>query len=89
MITEQPSGAQFGLWWAQIRAVFRLEMKKTFFAKRGLWVYLLALAPVVPFLGHSLFEMNQRDRRLEQAAGHPVATASLRSIETGMSREEV
>ena len=25
------------LWWAQIKAVIRLEMKKTFFARRGLW----------------------------------------------------
>ena len=30
------------IWWAQIKAVIRLEMKKTFFAKRGLWIYVLA-----------------------------------------------
>jgi hypothetical protein len=83
------SGARLGQWWAQIRAVFRLEMKKTFFAKRGLWVYLLALAPVVPFLGHSIVMIQTRDRRLEQAAAHPVSTAALRDIESGMSREEV
>jgi ABC-type transport system involved in multi-copper enzyme maturation permease subunit len=39
---------------AQIYAVFRLELKKTFFAKRGLWVYLLAFSPIVLFAGHSL-----------------------------------
>ena len=31
---------------AQIYAVLRLELKKTFFARRGLWIYLLAFAPV-------------------------------------------
>src|SRR5438046_3103229 len=45
------------LWWTQIRAVIRLEMKKTFFAKRGLWIYLLALAPVALFFTHSLVEI--------------------------------
>jgi ABC-type transport system involved in multi-copper enzyme maturation permease subunit len=39
---------------AQIFAVFRLELKKTFFARRGLWVYLLAFSPLFLFAGHSL-----------------------------------
>jgi hypothetical protein len=38
---------------AQVLAVARLEMKKTFFARRGLWIYLLAFAPVLLFAGHS------------------------------------
>ena len=42
------------LWFTQIAAVLRLEMRKTFFSKRGLWVYLLALAPIAIFGGHSL-----------------------------------
>jgi hypothetical protein len=33
----------------------RIDLAKTFFAKRGLWIYLLALAPAVPMLGHWLF----------------------------------
>ena len=41
------------LWWAQVRAVVRLEMKKTFFARRGLWIYILALLPLLLFLGHN------------------------------------
>lgn len=49
------------LWLTQIAAVLRLEMRKTFFSRRGLWVYLLALMPVVIFAGHSLFMM-QRGR---------------------------
>ena len=36
---------------AQIAAVFRLEVRKSFFARRSLWVYLLALAPLLLFFG--------------------------------------
>ena len=43
-----------GLWLTQIMAVMRLEMKKTFFAKRGVWVYVLAFAPVVLYLVNSI-----------------------------------
>jgi ABC-type transport system involved in multi-copper enzyme maturation permease subunit len=37
----------------QIAAVIRLELKKTFFSRRGWWVYLLALAPVALTLLHT------------------------------------
>ncbi len=42
------------LWLIQILAVLRLEMRKTFLARRGLWIYLLALAPLAIFAGHSM-----------------------------------
>ena len=42
------------LWLTQIAAVLRVELGKTFFSRRGLWVYLLALAPLLIFGGHSL-----------------------------------
>ena len=45
------------LWIVQTLAVLRLEMRKTFFSKRGFWIYILALAPVVLFAGHSIVEM--------------------------------
>jgi len=48
------------LWIVQILAVIRLELRKTFFSKRGLWIYLLALAPVVLFTAKSLVEMKLR-----------------------------
>lgn len=41
------------LWLVQILAVIRLELKKTFFAKRGLWIYILALMPLVLFASYS------------------------------------
>ena len=81
--------AQLGQWWAQIRSVIRLEMKKTFFSKRGLWVYLIALSPVALFLGHSLVMLNERDRTLELAGGHPISKELLNSIESDMSKEQV
>lgn len=42
------------LWLMQIAAVLRLEMRKTFFARRGLWIYMLALLPLLIFAGHSI-----------------------------------
>jgi ABC-type transport system involved in multi-copper enzyme maturation permease subunit len=42
------------LWVMQVVAIVRLELRKTFFAKRGLWIYLLALLPVVIFGSHSI-----------------------------------
>ena len=38
----------------QIGGVLRLELKKTFLSKRGWWIYLLALGPVVVVLIHWL-----------------------------------
>jgi ABC-type transport system involved in multi-copper enzyme maturation permease subunit len=43
------------LWIRQIAAVLRLEMKKTFFSKRGWWIYCLAAAPVLITLLHWMF----------------------------------
>ena len=47
------------LWMRQIGAVLRLEWRKTFFSKRGWWVYCLALGPVGITLLHWLFEMGR------------------------------
>jgi len=63
----------WGLWWAQIRAVIRLEMRKTFFAKRGIWVYLLALAPAALFCADSIAVIHDRDRRAEEASTHQIS----------------
>jgi ABC-type transport system involved in multi-copper enzyme maturation permease subunit len=79
------------LWWTQIQAVIRLEMKKTFFAKRGLWIYLLAFAPVVLFLAHSLVEINRHGARQHMASksARPLTEQSFAAITAGMSREQV
>lgn len=78
-----------GQWFSQIGLVIRLEMRKTFFSRRGIWVYLVALAPVLIFLGHSLTEINNRKERQAMNAAHPVSTATLRSIQRGATLEEV
>lgn len=79
------------LWWTQIRAVVRLEMKKTFLAKRGLWIYLLALAPVALFLAHSLVEIHFHGVRREMAhrTAKPLTEQDFSAIHEGMTRDEV
>ncbi len=47
----------WGLWWTQVRAVMRLELKKTLFSRRGIWVYFLAFVPVIIFAAHSIYMM--------------------------------
>src|SRR5437879_1518525 len=47
------------LWLTQIAAVLRLELGKTFFSRRGLWIYLLAIAPILIPAAHS-FDMLRR-----------------------------
>jgi hypothetical protein len=42
------------LWCSQVLAIIRLELRKTFLSRRGLWVYLLAFAPGVLYLGQSI-----------------------------------
>ncbi len=50
-------------WMRQIAGVLRLEFKKTFFSKRGWWIYLLALGPVAIATIHWLFEMRPHTGR--------------------------
>ncbi|MGA2078339.1 MAG: hypothetical protein ABSH52_33030 [Terriglobia bacterium] len=47
----------WALWRAQILAILRLEVKKTFFTRRGAWIYLLAFAPVLLYAAHSFVEL--------------------------------
>src|SRR5579872_3030155 len=47
----------WSLWRAQILAILRLEIKKNFLARRGLWIYLLAAAPAVLMWTRVLVDM--------------------------------
>ena len=80
-----------GLWWAQIRSVVRLELKKTFFAKRGLWIYVLALLPLLLFMGHNLVTAHERERnhRIASQSEKPLTHQSLSAINPGMTTSEV
>lgn len=77
--------------WDQIRAVIRLEMRKTFFAKRGLWVYLLALAPLLLFAGHAVKMRIVNQNRAARAARNekPLSSGDFAAIQQGMSVAEV
>ncbi len=77
------------LWLAQIRAVVRLEMRKTFLSRRGLWVYLLAAAPVLLFFGRTVDVMRSREWFDTSVAPHAVSRAALESIQPGANLEDV
>lgn len=74
---------------AQIPAVIRLELSKTFFARRGLWVYLLALAPVLLYAGHSIYAPREQRRLAQIAAAHPISKETLDALPRGTTRQEV
>lgn len=73
----------------QLTAVMQLELKKTFFARRSLWIYLLALAPAVLYLIHAIDVTHDHEHRQALAAAHPVSSAALRSISLGATTEDV
>jgi ABC-type transport system involved in multi-copper enzyme maturation permease subunit len=79
------------VWWAQIKAVVRLEIKKTFFAKRGLWIYFLALLPVLIFLGYSIVNSTQmnRSRKIAREGGKTLTYQDLLAVKTDMTKDEV
>ncbi|MCC6588794.1 MAG: hypothetical protein IT168_19005 [Bryobacterales bacterium] len=72
----------------QLSAVFRLEIGKSFLSRRGLWIYILALLPVLIFGGHALIEK----RRQEQRHSHAMASLTrdaVAKVKPGMTRAEV
>ena len=78
------------LWLTQILAVMRLEIKKTFFARRGLWIYLLALAPVVIFALGAFMSRNFQVFETNMPAGvHLLTDEQLDSVQNGMTRNQI
>jgi len=75
--------------WAQILAIVRLEIWKTFFSRRGLWIYLFALAPVLLFTANSIYAPREQARLARIAESHPVAITNLVAITRGMSNSVV
>jgi len=78
-----------GLTLRQILAVFRLELGKTFLARRGLWVYLLAFAPLLLYAGRAAYVPAERARLAEMARKRPVSGLTLWTIRPGLSADEV
>jgi ABC-type transport system involved in multi-copper enzyme maturation permease subunit len=79
------------LWWAQIKSVIRLEMKKTFLAKRGLWIYILALLPLLLFVAHAVVTSHdqERSRHIAREGEKRVTREDVLSIKPGMTTDEV
>jgi ABC-type transport system involved in multi-copper enzyme maturation permease subunit len=79
------------LWGAQIQAVIRLEMKKTFFAKRGLWIYLVAALPVFLFVAFAVATSGRQHQSANVARrGEKMLTyQDLLAVKPGMTREGV
>ena len=77
-------------WLTQIAAVMRLEIKKSFFARRGLWIYLLALAPVFIFaLGAFMARNFHVFETTMPANSHLLTQEQLDSVHSGMTRDQV
>lgn len=81
----------YKLWWAQIKAIVRLEMKKTFFARRGLWIYILALLPLLLFMAHGIVVSHERTRSAEIArqSEKKLSYQDLLAVKTDTTSEEV
>jgi ABC-type transport system involved in multi-copper enzyme maturation permease subunit len=79
------------IWWKQIKAVIRLELRKTFFAKRGLWIYVVAALPVLLFIAYAIATSNQQHRSASVAAqgNRSLTYQDLLVVKTGMTSEEV
>lgn len=52
--TGKPRHAVWQLWLAQLGAILRIELKRTLWMRRSIWIYLLALGPVVVIGIHAL-----------------------------------
>lgn len=80
-----------GTYWRQVLAVIRLETRKTFFARRGLWIYGVALLPVLLFVAFTvaIAHHRQRSSELAQSSDRRLTIQDLRSIKTGMTEQEV
>jgi hypothetical protein len=70
----------------QAWTIARIELRRVFFARRGLWVYALALLPSLIFLGHGI-EAKFRSERL--ARGGLTSPALLDSLRKGQTVEDV
>ena len=66
-VSKGSAGIPWGLWFRQIAAVLRLEVKKNFIGKRAFLIYLLALAPVLLMMAFAAFESENISRHFGQA----------------------
>ena len=70
----------------QAWTIARIELRRAFFARRGLWVYVLALLPALIFLGHAV---DAKVRRARLAARSVTDPARLSRPDKGERLEAV
>ena len=54
-LAEQP----WELWTRQVAAILRMDLRKNFLSRRGIWIYLLAFAPAVLITLHVIIDRHQ------------------------------
>jgi ABC-type transport system involved in multi-copper enzyme maturation permease subunit len=59
MTARQISELPWELWRKQIWAIVAMEWRRSFFSRRALWIYLLALAPLALAISHSLVMLHR------------------------------
>ena len=70
----------------QAWTIAKIELRRAFFARRGLWVYVLALLPALIFFGHGL----DAKWRIERLSRHGVIDPVLMNgIQKGEAIEAV
>jgi hypothetical protein len=66
----------------QAWTIAKIELRRVFFAKRGLWVYALALLPSLIFFGHGLEVKLRGERLARRGLAQPALMDSIREGET-------
>jgi len=70
----------------QAWTIAKIELRRAFFAKRGLWVYALALLPALAFFGHGVDAKLRIERLTQRGLSDP---ALVNGIQKGESFEAV
>ena len=66
----------------QAWTIAKVELRRVFFARRGLWVYGLALLPAVIFFGHGVETKFRSERLARRGLAEPALLDSIREGET-------
>src|SRR6185437_1938325 len=70
----------------QAWTIARIELRRAFFARRGLWVYALALLPALAFVGHGIDVKIRRESLSRRGLADP---ALMNTIHKGEALEDV
>ena len=62
----------------QAWTIARIELRRVFFARRSLWVYVLALLPALIFFGHGVDKKLDRERLSRRGLADPALMNGVR-----------